>query len=434
VTHFPTAFRFTLLVALPIILPCVAAAQATAYETIYSFHGTPDGSQPEGSLVIGTNGVLYGTTYSGGTSNLGTVFVLTKPTEEPWKETVLHTFSGPDGQNPQSTLIVSTEGALYGTTLRASGPYASGTIFEMAPPSTAGGAWAETVLYTFVYVAQPQEAQNVLPNGTLLPGPGGTLYTTTQGSADDPNGGPSLGAVVALVPPTATGDAWTEYVLYAFSAPGVSAEPRAGLVSEGGSLYGTDIEGGSFSCDCGAVFELTPPASHGGAWTESTIYSFGEIPGDGSSPQAALTVGPGGVLYGTTAFGGSAACGCGTVFQLAPPSTEGGAWTESVIYSFAGSNGDGSGPVASVVVGQNGALYGTTVGGGSANLGTVFKLTPPATSGGPWTETVLHSFTGQNGDGATPLAALVLGPSGVLYGTTSKGGTAERGAVFAVAP
>jgi uncharacterized repeat protein (TIGR03803 family) len=426
--------RLIPIMVLAFLLPHSGQAQAPTYETLHSFQGSPDGAGPKGALTIGKNGVLYGTTEAGGTSTLGTVFELTKPTGEPWSETVIHSFSGPDGQRPESTLILSTAGALYGTTTQVAygGGVDNGTIFELAPPSTVGGAWTETVLYSFIY--STQDPQNVIPNGTLLPGPGGTLYTTTQGSADNPNGGPSLGAVVALVPATATGDAWTEYVLYAFSAPGVSAEPRAGVVSVDGSLYGTDIEGGNFACDCGAVFELTPPPSHGGAWTESTIYSFGETPGDGSSPEAALTVGAGGVLYGTTAFGGSAACGCGTVFQLTPPSAPSGTWTESVIYSFTGSNGDGSGPVASVVVGQNGALYGTTQYGGTASLGTVFELTRPTVTGGAWTETVLHSFTGENGDGATPVAALVMSSTGVLYGTTSGGGTAGKGTVFAVAP
>jgi uncharacterized repeat protein (TIGR03803 family) len=392
---------------------------------------------------VGSTGVLYGTTKSGGASNLGTVFELTKPTGEPWKETVLHSFSGPDGQYPASTLTLSSAGALYGTTTQVAygGGVENGTIFEVAPPSTAGSAWTETVLYTFIYTPQVQLAQNVLPNGTLLPGPGGTLYATTQGAADC-TGCESLGAIVALVPPAETGAGWTEYILYEFSTPGVSAGPRAGVVSEGGSLLGTDIYGGIYGCGdfgCGAIYELTPSATHGGAWTESTIYSFGETPGDGSTSLAALTVGRGGVLYGTTAFGGSAGgCGpvggCGTVFQLTPPSAPGGAWTEFAIYSFTGIDGDGANPYASVIVGENGVLYGTTQsGGGSANLGTVFKLTPPAIPGGTWTETVLHSFTGQNGDGATPLAALVMS-SGVLYGTTSKGGTAERGAVFASAP
>jgi len=215
--------------ALAILMPGIAAAQATAYETIYSFHGAPDGSQPEGALVIDSDGVLYGTTYSGGASNLGTVFELTKPTGEPWKETVLHSFSGSDGQFPASTLTLSSEGALYGTTTQVAygGGVDNGTIFEVAPPSTAGGAWTETVLYSFIYGRG--DPQNVLPNGTLLPGPGGTLYTTTQGLFSEPGG-----LVIALAPPATAGGSWTEYQLYAFGEPVAwagGAEPRAGLGS-----------------------------------------------------------------------------------------------------------------------------------------------------------------------------------------------------------
>jgi hypothetical protein len=115
-----------------------------------------------------------------------------------------------------------------------------------------------------------------------------------------------------------------------------------------------------------------------------------------------------------------------------------------VLYSFTGINGDGAEPAASVVVGKNGALYGTTERGGSttacpvsydfiAGCGTVFKLTPPAAPGGAWTETVLHDFTDANGDGSMPVAGLALSSTGVLYGTTSAGGTAGKGTIFAVA-
>jgi hypothetical protein len=135
-------------------------------------------------------------------------------------------------------------------------------------------------------------------------------------------------------------------------------------------------------------------------------------------------------------------------FRTDTPSTTGGAWTYSVVYDFTGANGDGAAPVAGVVVGPNGALYGTTSGAGSAasgsacpasyyvigGCGIVFELTPPTTPSGAWTETVLHSFSGTNGDGAIPVAALVQSPTGVLYGTTTAGGAAGRGTVFAVAP
>jgi hypothetical protein len=121
---------------------------------------------------------------------------------------------------------------------------------------------------------------------------------------------------------------------------------------------------------------------------------------------------------------------------------------ESVIYSFTGANGDGAYPMASVVVGKNGVLYGTTSSAGSAasdsacpssyyviaGCGIVFELTPPTTPGGQWTETILHSFSGQDGDGAGPAAGLALRSTGVLYGTTSAGGTAGKGTVFATKP
>ena len=98
-----------------------------------------------------------------------------------------------------------------------------------------------------------------------------------------------------------------------------------------------------------------------------------------------------------------------------------------------------------IVLGKNGVLYGTTTYGGSATTvchnpyteasgcGTVFQLTPPATAGGAWTESIMHSFTGPNGDGSAP-GALTLGPGGVLYGPTWTGGTAGKGTIFALNP
>jgi uncharacterized repeat protein (TIGR03803 family) len=225
------------------------------------------------------------------------------------------------------------------------------------------------------------------------------------------------------------------------------------VVSVGGSLYGT-----AFGLGCGDVYQLSPPTASGGTWTGTAIHSFGGPTSDGCASEAPLTVGPGGVLYGTTFAGGSGtpcsvlpylSSGCGTVFQLTPPTTEGGDWTETVIYSFAGMNGDGALPAAGVVLGENGVLYGTTSYGGSATsgssciyyggtsettgCGTVFAITPPAAPGGPWIETILHSFTGQNGDGANP-GPLFLSPTGVLYGATVAGGAAGQGTIFAVKP
>ena len=89
--------RFGLLAALPILMPRPSLAQSPTYETMYSFHGSPDGGDPRAALVIAKSGTLYGTTYGGGASSLGTVFEMTKPTGEPWKENVLFSFNGSDG-------------------------------------------------------------------------------------------------------------------------------------------------------------------------------------------------------------------------------------------------------------------------------------------------------------------------------------------------
>jgi uncharacterized protein YceK len=223
----------------------------------------------------------------------------------------------------------------------------------------------------------------------------------------------------------------------------------AGVVTVGGSLYGTTLftEIGN----CGYVYELRPPAAGSNAWTGRTIYAFeGTVDFTSDCNSAApLTAGAGGVLYGTTLWGGTRSCpcgaqGCGTVFQLTPPTTIGEAWTETVIYTFTGIDGDGVYPATGVVLGKNGVLYGTTAFGGSATsgspcstyasgCGTVFQLTPPAMPGSAWTETILHSFTGLNGEGSIP-GPLTLDGDGVLSGPTWSGGTAGAGTIFALKP
>jgi len=310
---------------------------------MYSFHGSPDGGDPKAALVMGKSGSLYGTTEGGGASGLGTVFEMTKPTGEPWKENVLFSFTGSGGQYPWSPLVFGTTGALYGATPAGGCGGCTGVVFELAPPSAAGETWTETVLYDF-----SGSLENAAPNGPLLFGPGGTIYVTTGGA-----GAPSFGQVNALLPPATPEGAWTESALYSFGGPPAGEQPLAGVVSEGGSLFGTTYAGGDEFCGaggCGVVYERAPPATLGGAWTETTLHTFGETATDGQQPAAPVAVGPGGVLYGTTQYGGNTTCAtsgfqgveCGTVFQVVPPTAPGGACTESVIYSFTGTDGDGA--------------------------------------------------------------------------------------------
>ena len=242
------------------------------------------------------------------------------------------------------------------------------------------------------------------------------------------------GTVFELTPPSSPGGFWTILDLHAFTGGKDGSGPVAGLLAaKGGTLYGTTASGGS--SNFGTVFKEKPPAFQNGVWTESVLYSFkGGI--DGSEPVAGLIAGQNGVLYGTTKLGGTSSLG--TVFELMPPATPGTPWTESVLYSFAG-GADGETPVAGLVAGKDGTLYGTTSGGGTSGLGTVFALTPPPTPGDPWTEGVLYSFPGAP-DGNDPVAGLIIDQSGTLYGTTLYGGLISSsrangsGTVFTLTP
>jgi len=212
---------------------------------------------------------------------------------------------------------------------------------------------------------------------------------------------------------------------------GDGATPCSGVVmSATGTLYGTTLSGGT--AGLGTVYELTPPGVAGGAWSETVIHSFTNQNGDGAGPFAGLAGGSAGALYGTTYSGGASKFG--TVFRLAPPTEPDGRWTETILYSFTAQNGDGATPYAPVAIGANGKLYGTTYAGGASGLGTIYEVAPPATSGGPWTESVLYSFSGEDGDGSNPYAGAVISNNGTLYGTTQFGGNRGLGSLFELAP
>jgi hypothetical protein len=137
-----------------------------------------------------------------------------------------------------------------------------------------------------------------------------------------------------------------------------------------------------------------------------------------------------GHALGTTQFGGPN--GDGAVFRLVK---SGGGWKEQILYSFTG-GADGGEPLGTLIMDKNGALYGTTPEGGCpghSGGGTVFKLTP-SVIGPAWSETVLHCFTGDNGDGCYPEGGAALDRQRVLYGTTMAGGTANLGTVWEIVP
>jgi uncharacterized repeat protein (TIGR03803 family) len=333
----------------------------------------------------------------------------------------LFLFSGNDGKSPIAPVTVG-QGVLYGTTAFG-GAGGFGNVFSLTPPAAAGGGWTETLLHTF------KGSDGFSPIAGVVIGANGVLYGTTYllGPA-------KWGTVYSLTPPASPGGSWTEATLHAFSGTESASTDGGGpqapvTISSDGMVYGTTTYGGAFGT--GTAFALTPPASPGGAWTETVLHSFGGT-GDGSEPISGLVIGSDKVLYGTTYTGG--AYGGGTVFALNPPTASGESWKESVIYSFSGGN-DGSSPYyGSLVIGSGGVLYGTTYTGGVNDTGTVFSLTPPSTAGGAWKEAVLYNFTY---DGAKlPLGGLAINSAGHLFGTASTGGSAqdEAGAVFRLTP
>jgi uncharacterized repeat protein (TIGR03803 family) len=257
----------------------------------------------------------------------------------------------------------------------------------------------ESVLYSFLNNA----SDGAVPQGGLVFDTAGNLYGTT---ASGGNG--NHGTVFELSP--GAGGTWTETVLYRFGGDtnGDGADPSGTLLIDAeGNLYGTASAGN------GVIFELLAPAEKGGAWTEKVLWAFSGEP-DGQIPEGSLIFDSHGNLYGVTEDGG--ATNNGAVFELSPGS--GGAWTEQILYSFAGGN-TGDRPQAGLVFDTKGNLYGTTVDGGTGDVGLVYELSPP-TNGGAWTETVVHDFDSLF-DGSTPEANLVIDASGNLYGTASQG-------------
>jgi uncharacterized repeat protein (TIGR03803 family) len=344
------------------------------------------GATPMAGLVQGTNGDLYGTTYSGGANGSGTVFRIT-PTGT---LTTLYSFcSRPgcaDGKYPGAALVQATNGNFYGTT-SGGGSNNFGTLFKI----TANGSL--TTLYSFCSQSNCTDGEGP---GALIQATNGDLYGTTVG-----DGSTSDGTVFKI---TQSGKLTT---LYSFCSQANCADgfhPGARLVqATDGDFYGTTYEGGANGYGSGTVFKITPSGKL------TTLYSFCAQCTDGSNPEAGLVQATDGGLYGTTRFGG--ANNNGTVFKITPRGTL------TTPYRFCAQGGctDGSYPEAELIQGTDGNLYGTTSqGGANSGDGTVFRLSVGL---GPFVET--QTSVGKVGAAVKILGTNLTGATSVSFNGTA---------------
>lgn len=357
------------------------ALQAQTFSVLYAFQG--DARAPMGTPILDRDGNLYGTTQNGGRGALGSVYKL----DPQGTLTLIYSFTGdPDGANPVAGVVMDANGNLYGAT-PAGGLYRSGTVFRIDD----GGH--ETVLHSF----QPQ-IEGMNPQGGVTLDSAGNLYGTTAAV-----GTQSAGTIFKI---TSAGAFST---LYTFKADNDGKDPRAGVLIDGaGNLIGTTRRGGHYSA--GAVFKLDTQGKL------TILYSFPSAPG-GRSPYAPVIRDAAGNLFGTTADGG--AFGEGSVYKLDTQNRP------TVLYSFSAGPKDGQVPRSAVVRDAAGNLYGTTLEGGTAGQGTVYKVDPAGK------ETILHNFTGGD-DGGYPYAGLVMDNDGNLYGAAAAGGVGLCGTIFKI--
>ena len=248
---------------------------------------------PESGLIADAAGDLFGTTYYGGTYNIGAVFELVNSGGGAYTPVTLLSFNGTNGANPSAGLIADAAGDLFGTTAEG-GADGDGAVFELV--NHGGGAYTPVALLSF------NGANGANPSAGLIADAAGDLFgTTTSGGAY------GNGTVFELV--NHGGGAYTPVTLLSFNGTN-GAGPYSGLIADAaGDLFGTTAGGGA--AGDGTVFELV---NHGGgAYTPVTLLSFNGA--NGTHPYSGLIADAAGDLFGTTHSGGPAD-GVGTVFEI----------------------------------------------------------------------------------------------------------------------
>jgi uncharacterized repeat protein (TIGR03803 family) len=376
----------------------------TGYTVLWNLttSGTNYAMHPSSGLIEGSDGVLYGVTLTDYPTGSGAVYKVN--TDGSGFAVVTDWDSaGNPGFFPAHALVQGNDGALYGNTTEGGINGDSGALFKV---NTDGSG-----LFTlWDWPVLPNDG--LLASGALLKGAGGALYGMTSGG-----GTHSDGTVFTL-----NEDGTGKTILYNFGATATDAagpgDDNAGLLlASDGALYGTTAEGGNYGT--GAVFKINEDGSG-----YSVLYSFGATAAQGQTPNITLMEGADGELYGTTQQGGVSSQG--TIFKL---KKDGIGYT--VLHSFSGATGisgiNAGGPLypGRLITGCDGALYGLTRFGGAYANGTLYKINPDGSG-----YTVLEDFGQNPTDAAVPEDGLLLGSDGAFYGTTYWGGTDGVGTIF----
>jgi uncharacterized repeat protein (TIGR03803 family) len=320
-----------------------------------------DGTTPLGRLVFGPEGLLYGTTYSGGANNCGSVYEIGPPANAcanatcGWRESVIYSFGcSTTGWKPGYVdPVFDAAGNMYGTGSGGGSGY-YGVVFKLAPSN---GSWTESVLYSF------DGSIGIQPMSSVALDSAGNIFGTTSTGFMGPS---QYGTVFELSP---SGSNWTETTLHSFQGP-----PNDGyfcisppILNIAGNLIGGTFGGGAISA--GVMYEL---ARSGQSWTYSVIYNDFTEDGTGidGGPTGDLVMDAQGNIYGTTF--GAGAHGLGGVFKLTPGIN---GWTYTSLHDFTGQD-DGSYPYGGVAFDAEGNMYGTASAGGLYGNGVVWEITP----------------------------------------------------------
>ncbi|HEY6169028.1 MAG TPA: choice-of-anchor tandem repeat GloVer-containing protein [Verrucomicrobiae bacterium] len=355
----------------------------TNYQTLREF-GFPEelGNTPL-SLSTDTNGALFGTTEKGGTNDTGVVFTLNRDGSG---YTVLRSFTG--SVLAYGRLLTASDGALYGTTYQGN---TNGTVFKI---NKDGSGYME--LRSFGGSGDAR-----LPRAGVIEASNGLLYGMTQFGGTN-----NAGAVFRM---EKNGSNYS--VIKSFLTNGLEGtQPLAELVeASGGLLFSVASAGGDEGQ--GAVFNLDANGMN-----STPLWSFSLFGNDGRVPTALIRASDN-VLYGVTRLGGVS--NVGTVFHIGQDGLNYG-----TIWHFTGGTNGGA-PVARLVEGADGFLYGATTNGGSNGLGVIFRL---ARNGSSYS--AIHHFSSAAGEGTNRTDALLTASDGRLYGASRDGGQTNRGVIF----